>query len=61
MDDINLEEIKNQIQILQEKKANLLKEKQWIEESTILKRYFELNYELIDLDKEIKKRKKKRL
>ena len=58
MDDINLEEIKNRIQILQEKKANLLKEKQGIEESTILKRYFELNNELIDLDKEIKKKKK---
>lgn len=55
MEEYNLEEIREQRKLLQEKKDKLLEEKRSIEETTILKRYFDIQSEMEDVDSEIKK------
>ena len=54
MEDISLDEIREQGRLLQEKKDKLLQEKQAIEETSILKRYFEVLSEIGDIDIDIK-------
>ena len=58
MDDMTIEEIREQITRLIEKKEDLLKEKQVLENTDILKRYFDIDEDLKNVDKEIKKKEK---
>lgn len=55
MEDMSLEEIREQGRLLQEQKEKLLKEKQAIEETSIMRRYFEIASEISSIDSDIKK------